>query len=149
MEIKMNSSAFLDAPPQARGIPWVLRGVALAAVAAVALNSLIMVLGTAAGASTSFAPLQPASYIALTVFGVVAGAVGWAIVRRATARPRVVLRALVPIMLALSLIPDVLLLVSNVQPNTSGVAVATLMAMHVATAAIAVFTFARVMPLEA
>jgi len=144
----MNSSASLDAPPQPRGIPWVVGGVALGAVAAVAVNSLIMVLGTAAGASTSFAPLQPASYISLTVFGVVAGAVGWATVRRVVARPRVVLRALVPIVLALSFIPDVSLLVSNVQPNTSGVAVATLMVMHVATAAIAVFTFARVMPLE-
>jgi len=124
-------------------------GVAVAAVGAVLVNTLISLLARAAGASEDFQPLRPGAYIFLTVVGVLAGAAGWAAVRRWSRRPAPVLRRLVPVVVVLSLLPDVALLFTDAQPNTSGPAVAGLMAMHLATAGVAVPVFRRVLPLTA
>lgn len=130
-----------------RRAPRIAGGVAVAAVAAVVVNTLISLLAGAAGASDEFRPLQPGPYVFLTVVGVLAGAAGWAAVRRWARRPGAVLRWLVPVVVAASLLPDLALLFTDTQPNTSGLAVAGLMAMHVATAVVAVPVFARVLPL--
>jgi hypothetical protein len=111
------------------------------------LNTAIVLLGLAAGASSDFRPLHPSSYIFLTVAGVLAGAAGWAAVRRWSRRPATVLRRLVPAVVAVSLLPDVALLLTGAQPHTTGAGVAALMAMHVVTAAVAVPIFARTLPL--
>lgn len=121
-------------------------GVAVAAVGAVVVNALVSLVAQAAGASEEFEPLQPGAYVFLTVVGVLAGAAGWAAVRRWSNRPAAVLRWLVPVVVVVSLVPDVALLFSDMQPNTSGLAVGALMLMHVATAAVAVPVFAKVLP---
>lgn len=141
------SSAFeVNAVPPVRA-SRVIRGVVGAAVAAVAVNTAIALVGLAAGASSDFRPLQPTSYILLTVVGVLAGTAGWAAVRRRSQRPTAVLRRLVPAVVAVSLVPDVALLFTDAQPHTTGVGVATLMAMHLATAVVAVPILARTLPL--
>jgi len=141
------SSAFEvnAAPPTNAG--QIIRGVVGAAVAAVALNTAVVLLSLAAGVSSDFSPLHPATYIVLTVAGVLAGAAGWAAVRRWSRRPATVLRWLVPAVVAVSLTPDVVLLITDAQPHTSVAGVAALMTMHVVTAAVAVPFFARTLPL--
>lgn len=141
------SSAFeVNAAPSTNATR-IVRGVVGAAVGAVALNTAIVLLGLTAGASSDFRPLQPSSYIVLTVTGVLAGAAGWAAVRRWSRRPDAVLRRLVPAVVAVSLVPDVALLFTDAQPHTTGAGVAALMAMHVVTAVVAVPIFARALPL--
>jgi hypothetical protein len=142
----MVSAASSEATPRTTTLR-IAGGVTLAAVAAVAVNTLISLLAVAAGASEDFRPLQPATYIGLTVVGVLAGAAGWAAVRRWSRRPGAVLRPLAPTVVAVSLLPDVALLFTDMQPNTSTLAVAALMSMHLATAAVAVPAFARSLPL--
>jgi hypothetical protein len=141
-------SAEVDAVPRTSA-GRIAGGIGLAAVGAVAANTLISLLARAAGASGEFQPLRPSAYVFLTVVGVLAGAGGWAAVRRWSGRPATVLRWLVPVVVGLSLLPDIALLFTDAQPNTSGLGVAGLMAMHLATAAVAVALFRRVLPLPA
>lgn len=126
----------------------VAAGIAVAAVGAVLVNALIAVLARALGASDGFQPLWFSVYALFTVIGVLIGAAAWALIRRFTRRPASLLRWLVPTVVALSLIPDIGLLFADGQPNTSGLAVAALMLMHVATAVVAVPVFRRVLPVS-
>lgn len=119
----------------------------VAVVGAVLVNTVIAILARAVGASDGFMPLQVSAYLPFTVIGVLAGLAGWAAVRRWSRRPARVLRRLVPTVVGLSLLPDVALLFTDAQPNTSGIAVAGLMVMHLATAAVAVPMLARALPL--
>jgi hypothetical protein len=136
------------APAASRTSPLLLvGGLAVAAVASIAVNALIAVVAHALGASDEFPPLQFGAYAFFTVLGVLAGAAGWAAVRRFSSRPAAVLRWLVPTVVAVSLVPDLLLLTSEGQPGTGVLAVVALMAMHLAIAAIAVPIYRRVMPL--
>lgn len=144
----MSHSANVGTAPRTTG-RRIAAGIVGAAVLATAANALIAVLTVAAGASDAFHPLEPSAYVPLTVQGVLAGAVGWAAVRRWSRRPAAVLRVLVPAVVAVSLVPDVALLFTDMQPNTGGLGVAALMVMHVATAVIAVPLFARALPLPA
>ena len=118
-----------------------------AALTAVVVNVVIAVLALAAGASEDFEPLQPAAYVFFTVVGVLAGAAGWAAVRRWARHPAAILRWLVPVVVAVSLLPDLALLVTDMQPNATGIGVAALMLMHAATATVAVPIFTRALPL--
>lgn len=143
-------SSRADAQPAPRtSAGRIAGGVAGAAVVAVAVNALISVLAVAAGASDQFRPLFASSYISLTVIGVLAGAAGWAAVRRWSRRPAAVLRGLVAAVVVVSLVPDVALLFTDMQPNTTGLGVAALILMHLATATVAVAIFARALPLPA
>jgi hypothetical protein len=108
--------------------------------------AVIAVLARGAGASHAFKPLTPSAYLPLTTIGVVAGGIGWHVVRRRTSRPAATLRWLVPAVVLVSLVPDIGVGVSSGQPGTSWGAVAALMVMHVAVAAIAVAVFQRAMP---
>lgn len=130
-----------------RGTAGTVAGVALAILAAAAANTAIAALAVAAGAVGPFPPLNPASYVPLTIFGVVAGAVGWGVVRRRATNPSATLRWLVPVVVALTFIPDVGLLLTDVQPNTSVLGVGALAMMHLVTAAISVAIFLRIMPI--
>lgn len=123
-------------------------GVVVAVLAAVVANAVVAFVALTLGASDGFQPLQAPAYVSLTVIGVLAGVAGWAAVRRWSRRPAAVLRGLVPTVVVVSLVPDVALLFTDAQPNTSGLAVAALMIMHVATAAVAVPIFARALPLS-
>ncbi|WP_375424800.1 DUF6069 family protein [uncultured Friedmanniella sp.] len=119
-----------------------------AVAAAVVLNTLISTAAHALGASADFTPLQPAAYIFLTVVGVIAGTAGWAVIRARTRHPARVLRWVVPVVLAVSFVPDGGLLVLRTWPGTSGLAVGALVLMHVAVAAVTVSALVRALPLS-
>jgi len=118
----------------------------LAIVAALVGNVAVAQVALAAGASEEFQPLTFAAYSFLTVIGVVAGLVGWLLIRR-TANAAATLRWLVPTVLVLSLVPDVLLGFSD-RPGVSWGAVLALMVMHVVVTAAAVTTFSRLLPVS-
>lgn len=85
----------------------------------------------------------------LTVFGVLAAAAAWAIIRARSARPDRLLRTLAPVILIVSLVPDIMVGVSDSRPGTSWGAVIALMVMHVAVAAVAIPAYQRLLPLPA
>jgi hypothetical protein len=94
-----------------------------------------------------FMPLQPPAYVSLTVLGVAAGLTGWLVVRRVASDAAAVLRVLVPAVLVLSFVPDVLLGAGAIaQPGVTWPGVIGLMIMHVVVAAVAVASFARLLP---
>ncbi len=131
--------------PEYRTLPAVLRSAAVVAVAAGIANALLALLGSAAGASDGVG-LQPVAFVTLTVVAAVGGAVGWHLVNRFSARPSRVMRWLVPAFLVVSFVPDVL--VGASEGTAAGWTYAlVLMAMHVATIAIAVPVYRRFLPL--
>jgi hypothetical protein len=86
------------------------------------------------------------------VFGVVLGAIGWAVVRRVAKNPAGLLRWLVPVpvpvpvLVVVSFVPDLSLLGGGT-PGSGPLAVAALMVMHVVVAVVAVAAYRRVLPL--
>ena len=115
-------------------------------VAALVGNAVVAQVALAAGASEEFQPLTFAAYSFFTVIGVVAGLVGWLLIRRTT-NAAVTLRWLVPTVLVLSLIPDVLVGFSD-RAGVSWGAVVALMVMHVVVTVAAVTTFSRLLPVS-
>lgn len=120
---------------------------AAAAVAGVA-NAVIAVAALAAGASASYSPLMPPVYLAFTVFGVLAGYLGWRIVRRVSAHPARVLKVLVPAVLVLSWVPDVILAVVQFIPGTTLTGALALALMHAVVVAVSVPVYARIAPVQ-
>ncbi|WP_149823032.1 DUF6069 family protein [Streptomyces tailanensis] len=131
------------AVPVRRG-PLVVAGGVLAAIVVSSLaNAVLAVLALALGAPDDFQPLMPGSYIFLTAVGVIAGAIGWAIVRKVSKDPEKLVRWLVPTVVVVSFVPDFLLF------GAGGViGVVALLLMHMAVAAAAVFAYRKVMPLS-
>jgi len=123
--------------------PRVALGLLAAAVVAVLGNALIALAVAALRPGGVEKGLQFPEYASLTVLGVLLGTAGWALVRRFSARPRAVLRVLVPVVVVLSLVPDLALLAGG----TTLLNVVGLMLMHVVVAAAVVPTLARVLPL--
>jgi hypothetical protein len=123
-------------------------GLVVAVIGAVALNYAVATIAHAGGASHDYVPLQVGTYSFFTIVGILAGAVGWAIVRARAANPQATLRVLVPAVLVVSLVPDVLVGVAGQMSGTSWGAVAALMVMHVVVAAVAVPVYARILPLQ-
>ncbi len=124
--------------------PLVVTGGVLAAIVVSSLaNAVIALLALAVGAPDDFQPLEPDSYVFLTAVGVVAGAVGWAVVRKVSKAPEALMRWLVPAVVVVSFVPDFLLF------GAGGVTgVVALLVMHVVVAAVAVFACHKVMPLS-
>lgn len=123
------------------------RGVAIATVVAalgsIVVNAVISLLAQAAGADpVAVGGLQPSAYILFTVVGVLAGAIGWAVIRRRAAQPAALLRWLVPTVVAVSLIPDVL-----VGFVVGWLGAAALGLMHIAVALVSVPVYHRFLPL--
>ena len=118
----------------------------VAAVVALVANTVVAQVARAAGASDDFTPLTPGAYGFFTVIGVIAGLVGWLLIRRTTTAAAT-LRWLVPTVLVLSLVPDVLVGFSD-QAGVSWGAVIALMVMHVIVTLVAVATFTRLLPLQ-
>lgn len=88
--------------------------------------------------------LMPIAYGPLTAIGVLAGTAGWATVRRYAARPRAVLRVLVPAVVVVSLVPGIVLLaIGNSPVNVIG-----LWVMHLVVAVVTLLTVSRVLPLR-
>ena len=123
------------------------KGIALSVVVATigagVLVFLISLAAQALGADpTAVMGLQPMVSLPLTLIGVLAGAIGWNIVRRRATNPARVLSWLVPTVIAVSLIPDVLVAVP-----LSPVGGLALGLMHLAVLAVALPTYRRFLPL--
>lgn len=124
-------------------MPRVALGVVVAIIVALVVNT-----GIAYGAAALLphgtqTGLMLIAFGPLTALGVIAGTVGWALIRRTSARPRAVLRVLVPVVFAVSLIPGVvLLIVGNSALNVVG-----LWAMHLVVTLVTITSAGRVLPL--
>ena len=118
----------------------------VATVAGLAGNAIVAQAAIAAGASEDFQPLTVGAYGFFTVIGVVAGLIGWLVVRRRD-NAAATLRWLVPTVLVLSLVPDVMLGFSD-RAGVSWGAVVALMVMHVVVTVPAVATFSRLLPVR-
>ena len=132
-----------------RTVAAVVLSIVIGATGAGLTTTAIALIARAAGASHDFKPLWPSSYLPLTVLGVLAGAIGWQIIRRRAARPASVLRWLVPAAVAVSLIPDIAVGAAGTSPGVSWGAVSALMLMHLAVAAAAVTVYRWLMPVAA
>lgn len=125
----------------------VILGVLATIVLASAANTAVSFAARGLGASAEVIQgLTPQAYVFLTTVGVIVAAVAWSLIRRRAARPNAVLRKVVPIVVAVSLLPDLMLFGI---PGASPVGVIALMLMHVVVAAIAVPIFQKVLPLPA
>jgi hypothetical protein len=119
-------------------------GIAAAAVVSIALNTAVALGAIALSPNGTRMGLDLVAYAPLTIIGVLAGTVGWVLVRRRAVNARATLRTLVPLVTVLSFIPDVLLLVTGV---ADAVNFAGLVVMHVVVAAVTVTAVSRVLPL--
>ncbi len=119
---------------------------AAAVVVAIAANAIVALIAIAAGASASYPPLMLPVYGAFTIVGIVVGYLGWRRVRRRARNPKATLSWLVPVVLAASFIPDVILLVTGFIPGTSITGAVALMIMHLVAAAVAVPVYAKIAP---
>ncbi|MFI1990833.1 DUF6069 family protein [Actinoplanes sp. NPDC020271] len=133
--------------PAAR-VTWkaTLAALGLAVVGALVINTVIALVARALGVPSEFQQLTLPVYGPLTVIGTLISAIVWRVVVNRSARAGRVLRVLVPVVLVLSLIPDVMLLVSKSQPGTTTGGVIALMLMHFGVAAAAVPAYRRFMP---
>jgi hypothetical protein len=91
----------------------------------------------------TFQQLTLPVYGPLTVIGALAGAIGWHLIATRARQATRLLTWLVPTVLALSMIPDVLLLVNESQPGTTTAGVVALMLMHLGVAAAALPAYRR------
>ncbi len=141
----MTTASSLDT----RAVSWKSTAVAAAIGAAggLVINSLIALFArTLFDIPAEFQQLTLPVYGFLTVVGAVVGAIGWHLIATRSRNASGVLRLLVPTVLVLSLIPDVLLLVSESQPGTTTAGVVALMLMHVGVAVAAVPAYRRFIP---
>ena len=120
---------------------------AVAAVVAVVANSIVALAGLAAGANSAFAPLMLAVYGPFTILGIVAGYVGWRVVRRSS-RALLLLRVLVPVLLVLSFVPDAVSLLLGFIPGTTVTGFVALMIMHPIVVAVGVPVYQRLAPVH-
>ncbi|MFF1573377.1 DUF6069 family protein [Leifsonia sp. NPDC058292] len=97
-------------------------------------------------AGSDFPALKPAVYLPFAILGFVAGYAGWRIVRSRAAHPARALRLLVPLLLAVSFIPDIVLLLTGFIPGTTATGVIALMLMHPIVVAVGVPVFQRIAP---
>jgi hypothetical protein len=143
----MSSSASLapssaSSRPRLRTVLLLLAGIVVAGAA----NAIVAATALAAGASSAFPPLMPAVFLAFTTVGLIAGYVGWRIVRRITPNSRRVLTWLVPIALVLSWTPDIVLMATGFIPGTTITGAVALMLMHPIVVAVGVPLYQRLAP---
>ena len=132
-----------------RAVSWKSTAVAAAigAAGALVINSLIALLArTLFEVPSEFQQLTLPVYGMLTVLGAIAGAIAWHLVVARSRNASGLLRVLIPTVLVLSLLPDVMLLVTDSQPGTTTAGVVALMLMHVGVAAAAVPAYRRFTP---
>ncbi|UAJ80253.1 hypothetical protein IT072_04175 [Leifsonia sp. ZF2019] len=110
----------------------------IATALSIAVNAAIANIAVALGVPASYGPVTLPAYASMTILGILVGWVGWRAISRRAAHPRRALAVAVPVVVALSFVPDVLLAVLRFIPGTTLSAVIALALMHVATAAIAV-----------
>ena len=135
--------------PGTRAVSWKNTAVAAAVGAAggLLINIVIALLAKALfDIPDEFQQLTLPVYGFLTVVGAIVGAIVWHLVVARSSNASGVLRVLVPVVVVLSLIPDVMLLVNESEPGTTTAGVVALMLMHVGTAVAAVPVFRRFIP---
>ncbi|GIT80700.1 hypothetical protein LLS1_23690 [Leifsonia sp. LS1] len=110
----------------------------IATALSIAVNAAIANIAVALGVPASYGPVTLPAYASMTILGILVGWVGWRAISRRAGHPRRALAVAVPVVVALSFAPDVLLAVLRFIPGTTLPAVIALALMHVATAAIAV-----------
>jgi len=112
----------------------------VAMVASIAANAIVAALaGPLLGASPVFPPLQPGGYVFFTVVGVLGAVITFALVARFARRAIRTYLTVATIALALSFVPDLMLMADASQlPGGSVPAVLALMVMHIVTFAISV-----------
>jgi len=122
-----------------------LRAAAITTAAALVVNLVIWAVASAiSDVPDRFTPLQPGSIVFMTVIGVAAAAGVYAFLRSRVSDPVATFRRIVPVALAVSLIPDVLIWVSDgYEGAAKAETVLPLMAMHVATALVVVALLPR------
>jgi hypothetical protein len=136
-----------DTQPRRRAVPAIAIAVAVATVPAVLGDTVVSLIARhIGGVSGKFTPVQPAAYIALTIIGLVAGALGWYTITQVSAQPGRILRWLVPAAIVLSFIPDIAVGISKTLPYTTWAGVAALMVMHVVVAGAGVASYHRFLP---
>ena len=116
-----------------------LRATVMTAAVALAVNFAIWAIATAiSDVPDRFTALQPGSVAFFTIVGVAAAGGVFALLSARVADPTTTFRKLVPVALALSLIPDVLIWATDAYDGAAKAeTVLPLMAMHVATAVVA------------
>lgn len=122
------------------------RGIALAVVAATVvasvINTVISLIAQALGADASvLMGLQPPLYIAFTLVGLLIAATAWVLIRKRAAHPSGVMRWLIPVVVAVSLIPDLL------AGLTFGWGALALALMHIVVAVCGVAALRRFLPM--
>lgn len=127
-----------------------LRGIGLsvltAGVASAVLNTVISLVAQALGAdATRIMGLTPPLYIAFAVIGLLVAAVAWSVVRARAADPAAVLRWLVPVVVLVSLVPDLLVGLAGL----GWIGAVALALMHLCVAVAGVSAFRRFLPLPA
>lgn len=122
-------------------------GILGATVLSIALNTAVAQIARAAGASPDFVPLNLQTYTPWTVIGVLAGFIGWAVVRLRASRPRRLMRRLVPAVVLISWAPDLVVGFNKSMTGTSWGAVLALMLMHVVIGIVVVIICRRLLPL--
>ncbi len=145
----MTSTLTSTSTRDAQTVSWKSTAVAAAVGAAggLVINSGIALLArTLFDIPAEFQQLTLPVYGFLTVVGAIIGAIGWHLIATRSSNATGTLRVLVPAVLVLSLIPDVLLLISGSQPGTTTGGVVALMLMHVGVAAAAVPAYRRFIP---
>jgi Family of unknown function (DUF6069) len=136
-------------PRHSRTVSWKSTAVAAAvgAVGGLVINTVVATLArTLFDIPSEFQQLTLPVYGFLTVVGAIVGAIGWHLIATRSRNAAGLLRVLVPTVLVLSLIPDVLLLVSGSQPGTTTAGVVALMLMHVGVAVAAVPAYRAFIP---
>lgn len=143
------TTASSTAPSAVGKVSWAATAAAagIGAVGALIINSLIAWAGRdLLDVPHEFSPLTVPVYGTLTVLGAIAGAIGWRLIATRSRRATRLLTVLVPIVLALSLFPDTVLLITKSQPGTTTAGVLALMLMHFGVAAAAVPAYRRFIP---
>ena len=143
------TTASSTAPSAVGKVSWASTAAAagIGAVGALIINSLIAWAGRDLfDVPHEFQPLTLPVFGALTVLGAIIGAIGWRLIVTRSRRATRLLTVLVPVLLVLSLFPDVMLLVTKSFPGTTTTGVLALMLMHFGVAAAAVPAYRRFIP---
>ncbi|MGN6503434.1 MAG: DUF6069 family protein [Pseudolysinimonas sp.] len=118
----------------------------VAAVAVAIIAAQIIAAAAVAAGATAFPPLMILVFGPFAAVGVLGAYFGWRVVRRIARLPRRVLQVLVPVVLAVSFVPDVVLLTTGFIPGSTTTGTVALMLMHLVVAGVAVPVSQRLAP---
>lgn len=125
------------------------RGVALSVATAWIVSAVVCTVvslgAQALGADASvIMGLEPALYLIFALVGLLIAAAVWALVRSRAARPHTVMNVMVPVVVVVSLVPDVLVGIAGL----GWIGAIALMLMHLGVAAAGVTALRRFLPLS-